>query len=140
VEFDASVAVIVVIFGLTFLVLRSFLFKPVLALLEDRRAEASSARAIWEETRAATAGEMEVQRARLSDARVAARARREQTRKEAQQARQELLVEAKREAERRLEQAQAELERAIAEQRGALEERARRLSREMTSRLLGRAS
>ncbi|HVS62923.1 MAG TPA: ATP synthase F0 subunit B [Thermoanaerobaculia bacterium] len=139
-EFDASVAVIAVIFGLTYLVLRSFLFKPVLALLEDRKAEASSARAIWEETRAVTSGELEAQRARLSEARVEARARREEIRKEAQQARQDLLAEAKRQAEERLARAQAELEEAITAQRGALEESARRLSHEMTVRLLGRAS
>jgi hypothetical protein len=69
VQIDASVAVIVVIFGVTFLVLRSFLFKPVLGILEERKAEASSARAIWEETRAVTAGELDAQRALLSDAR-----------------------------------------------------------------------
>jgi F-type H+-transporting ATPase subunit b len=140
VQIDASVAVIVVIFGVTFLVLRSFLFKPVLGILEERKAEASSARAIWEETRAVTAGELDAQRALLSDARVEARARREEIRREAQLARFETLADAKREAEARLAEAQAELERAIAEQKAALEQRARRLSEQMTVKLLGRAS
>jgi F-type H+-transporting ATPase subunit b len=140
VEIDASVAVIAVIFGVTFLVLRNLLFKPVLGLLEERAAESRASREIWNETRAAADAELEAQRARLSEARVAGRARRDELRREAQQARQELLAGAKRDAEQRLAQAQAELERTIAEQRQALEGQARRLAEQMASRLLGRAS
>ncbi|HVS15292.1 MAG TPA: ATP synthase F0 subunit B [Thermoanaerobaculia bacterium] len=139
-EIDASVAVIAVIFGVTFLVLRNFLFKPVLGLLQERAEEARSAREVWEETRALGEAELEAQRARLSETRVAARARRDEVRREAQRARQELLASAKRDAEQRLAQAQAELERTLAEQRQALEAQARNLAGQMADRLLGRAS
>ena len=44
VEFDASLLVIMGIFWVSFLILRNFLFKPVLALLEDREAETAAAR------------------------------------------------------------------------------------------------
>lgn len=135
-EFDVSLLVIMVTFGVSYLITRSFLFRPVLALLEEREGEMRSAQQIYDEARAETEAALEQERARFTELRQEASQRRDVQRREAQGERQELMDSAKRAAAERLAAAQAELESALESERSALRTRVEALARDMADKLI----
>jgi F-type H+-transporting ATPase subunit b len=140
-EFDpASLLVIVAIFATMYLVLRRFLFAPVLRLLEERAGEIEGAESLYQQARAETEAELEAQRGRLVELRAQATQRRDEARRQALERRQVLLQEARGEGEAHLASALAELEQRVSVEKGKLTTLARGLADEMTRRLLGRAS
>jgi F-type H+-transporting ATPase subunit b len=138
--FDLSLVAVLVIFGVTYIVLRAFLFAPVYALLRRREAEIATAAQIHQETLAETRARLDTERASLQEARARARAGRDTLRQEAQAQRAALLLAAKKEAEERLQHADGELSAEVARERAELEAKVTELAERMTQRLLGRAS
>ena len=138
--FDLSLVAVLVIFGITYLVLRAFLFAPVYALLRRREAEIATAAQIHQETLAETRARLDAERASLQEARARARAGRDALRQEAQTQRAALLAAAKKEADERLQLADGELATQVARERAGLEAKVAELADRMTQRLLGRAS
>lgn len=139
-QFDASLLVIMGIFWITYLILRSFFFRPLERIVDEREGEIEGARQLHEAALAETTASVEAERARLAQARVEAAARRDALRREAEEQRQRLLAEARAAAREQVEGAQAEIARDVETGRGTLAERARALADQMTERLLRRAS
>jgi F-type H+-transporting ATPase subunit b len=139
-DFDLSLVAVLVVFGITYLVLRAFLFAPVYALLRQREAELTTAAQIHQETLAETRAQLDTERGRLAEARARARAGRDALRQEAQTQRAAVLAAAKKAAEERLHDADRELAAEVERERGLLEARVAELAARMTERLLGRAS
>ena len=137
---DPSMLAIFVVFWATFFVLRSFLFKPVYALLQERQAEVDSAHELYQKALADSEAELEEQRAQLAEVSSQARAERDELRRTAREKRQELLSDAKATAEERLAKARAALDDQVSTERSRLEGQSRDLARLMTERLLGGAS
>jgi F-type H+-transporting ATPase subunit b len=139
-DFDLSLLAVLVVFGITYAVLRAFLFTPLYALLRRREAEIDTAAEIHQQTFADTQAQLDAERGRLAEARANARAGRDALRQEAQAQRMAVLAAAKSEAEKRLEAAQGELAEQVERERSGLEARVSELAAVMTERLLGRAS
>jgi F-type H+-transporting ATPase subunit b len=139
-DFDLSLLAVLAVFGTTYVVLRTFFFTPVYALLRQREAEVVTAAKIHEETLAESNARLDAERARLGEARAAARASRDALRQEAQAQRASLLAAAKSEAELRLQAAERELATQVETERALLQGRVSDLAARMAEQLLGRAS
>lgn len=137
---DASLLVIVVVFWITYAILRWALFAPVQEILRERRERVETARAEHEAALAQTEEKIEAERDRLNRARVAAAARRDELRRAAEERRREVLAATREETERRLAEAKAELDEAVAGGRRELAERARGLAGRMTESLLEKSA
>jgi F-type H+-transporting ATPase subunit b len=139
-DFDLSLLAVLLVFAATYVVLRTFLFQPVYALLRQREAEVATAAQLHGQTLAETNAQLDAERARLAEARARARAGRDALRQEAQAQRASLLAAAKQEADAELQDAERQLAAQVVEERATLERRAEELAASMTERLLGRAS
>lgn len=137
---DASLLAIVVIFWITYAILRWSLFGPVQEILRERRETVETARAEQEATTTQATEKIDAEREKLNRARVEAAAQRDELRRAAEGRRQEVLASTREETERRLEEAQAELEGVVAAERRTLESRAKVLADRMTEKLLERSA
>lgn len=137
---DASMLVILVIFWITYWILRKFLFQPIVEILRERRETVETARAEHEAAAAQAETKIDAEREKLNRARVEAAARRDELRKAAEEHREAALDETREEADTRLAAAQAELEEEVAVQRKTLEVRARALADRMADKLLERSA
>ena len=139
-EFDASLLVVMGIFWVTFFILRSFLFKPVLQLLEDREAETAAAHQAYQSALAENEEKLEAQRAEIAAARAEARTQRDEMRREVQALRQQTVSETQAAVDAKLEKARGELEEQVSAERAKLEERAGQLGQQMAAQVLRRVS
>lgn len=137
---DASLLVIVVVFWITYAILRWSLFGPVQEILRERRETVEAARAEQEAVTAQTAQKLDAERDKLNRARVEGAAERDALRRAAESRRQEILATTREETERQLAEAQEELERVVATERHALEAKARVLADRMTEKLVERSA
>ena len=139
-SFDASLLVMMGLSWVTYLILRFFFFKPMMELLEKRRATLETAQLTWDAAVAEANEKIEQEKARLSEARSQAMSAREQERREAHARRSQQLAEAKDRVQQTLGEAARDLERTVAEQRQSLEADARRLADDIAANLLGRTA
>ncbi|HLE85320.1 MAG TPA: ATP synthase F0 subunit B [Thermoanaerobaculia bacterium] len=137
---DASLLVIMVIFWITYWLLRWALFGPVLEILRERRETVETAQAEHEAALAQTEARIEAERTKLNQARVEAAARRDELRRAAEERRQAVLSTSREEAERRLATAGEELDRTVATERRTLDGRARELAGRITEKLLEKSA
>lgn len=137
---DASLLAIVVIFWITYWILRWSLFGPVQEILRERREAVETARAEQEAAAEQTAEKIDAERDKLNRARVEAAAQRDELRRTAESRRQEILASTRQETERRLGEAQDELDGIVASERRALEAKARMLADRMTEKLLEKSA
>ncbi|HVS04030.1 MAG TPA: hypothetical protein VMT16_14790 [Thermoanaerobaculia bacterium] len=138
-DFDASMLVIIAIFGIAWVILKIFFFNPLLRVITSRESRIAGAREVWEKATAEAEEQLAGERQKLIAARRQAATHRETLRREAQERRRQMLEEAKAEAQRELERVRAELAAQVEEERRALEPRAARLADQIAERLLGRA-
>ncbi len=99
-----------VIFGITLFILRRYVFGPVGAAIEKRRADISTSIEEAERARDEAAALLEDYRARLAEARKEADLLREQARKEAEKQGQELVAQAQAQRDRVLSDAETQIE------------------------------
>lgn len=137
---DASMLVILVIFWITYWILRKFLFQPIVEILRERRETVETARAEHRAAAEQAESKIDAEREKLNHARVEAAAHRDALRKAAEEHREALLAETREEADQRLRAAQAELEGEVGVQRKVLAERARALADRMADKLLERSA
>jgi F-type H+-transporting ATPase subunit b len=137
VSFDASLLVIMGIFWVTYLILRVFFFKPMVALLEEREGRVATAQQVWEQAFAETQQRLAEERALLGDTRRKAMAARSERRREAQERRLQTLAEVKKTVQQELAEASATLEVQVRAERQVLAERVRTLADQIVRRLLG---
>ncbi len=137
---DASLLVIMVVFWISYWILRWGLFAPVQEILRERRETVETARAEHEAALAQTEEKLETERSRLNDARIEAAAKRDELRRAAEERRQEVLAATREETERRLAEAKEELDRTVAREREELEGRAQGLADRMTDKLLEKSA
>lgn len=137
---DASLLAIVVIFWITYWILRWSLFAPVQEILRERRETVETARAEQEAASAQVTEKIDAEREKLNRARVEGAAQRDELRRAAEARRQEVLASTREETERRLGEAQAELETVVAAERRTLETGARALAERMTDKLLEKSA
>ena len=138
-KFDASLFVVVAIFGIAFFLLKVVLFDRMLRILQRRERRVEEARALWQRATAEVEEALTVERQHLIAARREATARREALRRAALDRRAALLVEAEAAAHRQLEIANAELTAQRDREEQALAQRAAALAARITERLVGRA-
>ena len=136
-SFDASLLVIMGIFWITYLILRVFFFKPMVALLEEREGRVATAQEIWDQAFTETQQRLEEERALLSATRRKAMAARADRRREAQERRLQTLAEVKKTVQQELADAGAALETQVRAERQVLETRVRSLADQIVRRLLG---
>lgn len=137
-SFNASLLVMMAIFWVTYLILRVFFFKPMMALLEERRSRIETAQAAFEGATTESDETMEQERARLSEARSQAMASRDNERREAQARRHEQLNQVKAEVLETLAVAASDLEASVARERESLDQRATEIADRIAEKLLGR--
>lgn len=137
---DASMLVILVIFWITYWILRKFLFGPVVEGLRERRETIETARTEHEAASEQAEKKIEAEREKLTRARVEAAARRDALRKEAEAHREEVLGETRESADQRLRAAQKELDVEVSTQRDVLEAQAQALAGRITDKLLERSA
>jgi len=139
VKFDASLLVVVAIFGVAYFLLKLVLFDPLLAILKRREARVESARQAWEQASATTEAALDAERQRLLAARREAAAKREAMRREALAKRASLVADAEAEAHRQLEKATAELQQTREREEQRLAGRVEELAAHISERLVGKA-
>jgi F0F1-type ATP synthase membrane subunit b/b' len=140
VSFDASILVIMVIFWITYLILRFSFFKPIVALLDEREGRVTTAQQTWEEAHASTQKRLDEERALLGDARRKAMAARADRRREAQERRLQILAEVKKAVQQELGEASSALQSQVRSERQVLDQHSRALADEIVRRLLGTAA
>ncbi|HEV8239076.1 MAG TPA: ATP synthase F0 subunit B [Thermoanaerobaculia bacterium] len=138
-KFDASLLVVVAIFGVAYFLLKVFLFDRLLRILQARERRVEDARSTWQRATAEVEEALTAERQRLIAARREATARREALRREALDLRGTMLGEADAAAKRMLEQATAELQSERAREEQTLAGRAAALAARISERLVGRA-
>ena len=138
-KFDASLLVVVAIFGVAYFLLKVFLFDRLLRILQARERRIEDSRATWQRANADAESALTAEKQRLLAARREATARREALRREALDLRGTMLREADGAAKRLLEQATAELDSERAREEQALAGRASALAARISERLVGRA-
>ena len=136
-SFDASILVIMGIFWITYLILRVFFFKPMVALLEEREGRVATAQELWDQAFAETQTRLEEERTLLSATRRKAMAARAERRREAQDRRLQTLTAVKKTVQQELAEAGAALETQVRAERQVLETRVRTLADQIVRRLLG---
>jgi len=139
VKFDASLLVVVAIFGVAYFLLKVFLFDRLLRILQRRERRIGEAKDAWQRATAEVESALLDERQRLLAARREATARREALRREALDHRGTMLAEADAAAKRLLEQASAELASERAREEQTLGGRAAALAARISERLVGRA-
>jgi F0F1-type ATP synthase membrane subunit b/b' len=137
VSFDASILVIMGIFWITYLILRVFFFKPMVALLEEREGRVQTAQQIWDQAFTETQQRLEEERALLGATRRQAMVARADRRREAQDRRLQTLAEVKKTVQQELAEAGTALETQVRAERQVLETRVRTLADQIVRRLLG---
>jgi F0F1-type ATP synthase membrane subunit b/b' len=128
-------------FGLFLLVafiLTQWLWKPYLRVREERVSRVDGFRSEAERLEKEATTRLARVEAQLAEARRAGSAERARTRAEAQAHEARLSAEAQAAAQRALAEARAKVEAALGAERGRLQERAGKLGREITERVLGR--
>jgi F-type H+-transporting ATPase subunit b len=140
VKFDASLLVIMGIFWVAYLILKTTFFKPLLSLLEQREARITTARDTYEKAVAETDAEIAAQRARLQEARSTAAAQRDELRRAGNERRQALLSETRQQTQAEVQRAQEQLTAEVAREKQTLASRAEDLARRMAAALLGRTA
>ena len=138
-KFDASLLVVVAIFGVAYFLLKVFLFDRLLRILQRRERRIEEARDTWQRATAEAETALTAERQRLIAARREATARREALRREALDLRGTMLGEADAAARRLLDQANAELASERAREEQTLAGRAAALAARISERLVGRA-
>lgn len=139
-EIDASLLAIFGIFCLTYLILRSFLFRPLERIIDQRENRVESARVDHESAVAEADAKIDAQKGLMADARTEMAEYRDGLRREAEGKRQEMLSQAKSAADGEVAEAQAELETVVQAERATLKERAREIAQQMVDRLLRRTA
>jgi F-type H+-transporting ATPase subunit b len=139
VKFDASLLVVVAIFGVAYFLLKVFFFDRMLRVLQRRERRVEEARNLWQDATAKAETSLETERQRLIGARREAAARREALRREALDLRGTMLAEAEAAARRMLDHAAAELGAQRQREERALAGRAATLAARISERLVGRA-
>ena len=137
-SFDASMLVMMGIFWVTYIILRTFFFGPMMQLLEERETRIESAQEIYDGAVATTSERIEEEKVRLAETRREALAERDEQRRNANDQRLAALGELKAQVQERLGEAGAELDAQVATERSTLEEKARAIADEMARTLLGR--
>ena len=138
-KFDASLLVVVAIFGVAYFLLKVFLFDRLLRILQRRERRVEEARTIWQQSTGEAAAAIDAERQRLVAVRREASARREALRREALDLRGSMLADAEAAARRLTEQASSELEAQRGREEQALGGRVAALAASIGERLVGRA-
>ena len=125
-------------FLVAFLALRSLLFKPMMAYLEERDAAIAGAREETGQLRERVAGARAEWDQRLADARAEGAAHRATIQAEANTRRQALVDEARTAAEQQVGVALADIEKARSQAAQQLEQGARQLAQDIAERVLER--
>jgi F-type H+-transporting ATPase subunit b len=139
VKFDASLLVVVAIFGVAYFLLKIFLFDRLLRILQRRERRIEEARNVWQQATTEAESALTGERQRLLAARREAVARREALRREALEHRGRMIAEADAAARRLLDQAAATLAEQRAREERTLADRAESLAARIGERLVGRA-
>jgi F-type H+-transporting ATPase subunit b len=139
VDFNASMLVIVAIFGIAYWVLKVTLFDRLLRIINRREAKLATARDTWQRATDEAQAALDAERQRLLAARRDAAAHRDTLRREAQDQRQAVLEAAKSEAQGQLEASRQELQALVEREQRDLEGRSQELASRVTERLVGRA-
>jgi F-type H+-transporting ATPase subunit b len=139
VEFDASLLVMMGIFGVVYTILRIFLFRPLLRVIKVRESRIADAQQTYESAVADAESKMEAERAKLTAARRGAGDHRDALRRDAQQSRRQSLEEAKLVADEKIQSVRDELAEQVRVERAKLEAQVDHLANEIASRVLGRA-
>ena len=138
-NFDASMLVVVAIFGIAYFLLKLFLFDPLLRILQSREARVEGARNAWQDATTRAEEALAEERRRLMSARRDAASRRDAARREAQDQRRATLEAAKASLHEQLEQARRELSAQVEREERTLDGRAADLAARISERLVGRA-
>jgi F-type H+-transporting ATPase subunit b len=139
VKFDASLLVVVAIFGIAYLLLKIALFDPLLRILQRRERRIEEAHTAWQQATAAADEALTAERQHLLASRRQATARREALRREALDRRRAMLAEAEASARGRLDEAAAELDSQRQREERKLAGRSADLAGRISERLVGRA-
>ena len=138
-NFDASMLVVVAIFGIAYFLLKLFVFDPLLRILKSREARVEGARSTWQEATTRAEEALADERRRLLAARRDSAARRDLARREAQEQRRAALEAAKGRLQEQLEGARQDLAAQVEREERELEGRAGELAARISERLVGRA-
>lgn len=138
-KFDASLLVVVAIFGVAYVLLKIALFDRLLRILKRRERRIEEARTVWQQATAAADETLSAERQRLLAARRQATARREGLRREALDWRRAMLAEAEASARGRLGEAATQLDEQRRREERKLASRAADLAARISERLVGRA-
>lgn len=138
IDLDGTYFLQLAIFFALFAILHGLLFKPVLAVLDERDEAIDGARRAARELEARAEEKLETFEAEMKKVRAEAAAERERLRQDGLALERELLARSRAEAEEILESGRAELGRRAAEVRRALAEMVPTLASEIADRLLGR--
>lgn len=135
---DLSILLVMAIFGATFLVLKTFVFRPLGSILEEREARLEEAESALEKMLRREAEVVAELDQKLTSARREVLAAREASRLEAAAERQQTLETARERARVTVVTAQAQLEREIVATREELRRSTEAMARDIASQTLGR--
>lgn len=130
---SVAAAVVALVF-----VLSRFLFRPLGAILEERRAKVDGARRELEESQALQERRLAEIEARIAETRKEAFAIRDRAQQEARARVDERVRAAREEVRSEMEAAEERIKAMVEEERGKLDERAKELSEQIVERILGR--
>jgi F-type H+-transporting ATPase subunit b len=134
----ARLGVLLVLFLVLIPIMNGLVFRPLLAVLDEREQRIAGARARASEVASEAAALLERHEAALREAREAANVERARAVEEARRAHQEAVGAARQAAEREIAGARGEVAAAVESARAQLRGEAEPLAREVAERLLGR--
>lgn len=139
INLDQTLIIQMINFLVLLWILNRFLYKPILKILDDRKARIRASEGEVEELRARAAGQWESYQRRLQEARIEANAEKERIKAQGVEAERRLLDEARAEGSRLVEETRKVIQEEVSKARGLLKAQASAVASEMASKILGRS-
>ena len=139
-QLNETILVVAAIFLVLILILNNFIFKPLMAVLDERQKRVKEGAEARDKSLKTVEESMAAYQAALIEARRKAQAKRQVVLKESEKLRGEMIGQAKQEAEKIIRDAQASLDEQVAEAKASLENETRDIADSIVNTVLSRAS
>lgn len=138
VDFDGTILIQLAIFFIAFLLLRSFVFKPMIALFDAREAAIDGAKKEARELESGADDKLKAFESEMKKVKIEATAERDAIHKDALRLERELLAKAREEADAMLDEATKKMQGEAAAIRGEMKTSVPALAGQIADKLLGR--
>lgn len=139
INLDQTLIIQMINFLVLLWILNRFLYKPILKILDDRKARIQASEGEVEELKARASEQWDSYQRQLQEARIEANAEKERIKAQGAEAERRLLEEARAEGSRLVEDSRKMIQEEVSKARDLLKAQASAVASEMASKILGRS-